>query len=195
MLRQIARSAALVVLTTAPLLAGCGGPSAPTESSPAPASAPTAGSAQDLDAAASSTPAPAVDAQQRKQVQAATEKFVRTTLTIGYPDRAFEEYTARIEPLMTEEGFASLESAESTRQGSTALTSLYAQRARSAPKLSGDPEVVSIEATRATVQLDYENVAQQRSGSSWKTLKSLGRGSVTVKLVLVDGEWLIDDAS
>ena len=116
-------------------------------------------------------------------------------LTIGYPDKTFEDYTDRIEPLMTRDGFASLQSADSIKKGSSAVKSLYAQRARSAPRFRADPVVTSLEGTQATAQVDYENESQQRSGSDWKTLSSLGTGSVTVKLVLVDGKWLVDNAS
>ena len=97
---------------------------------------------------------------------------------------------------MTEDGFASLESADSVKKGSTALTSLYAQRARSAPRAHGaTPTVTSLEATSATAQVAYENLAQQRTGGGWKTLKSLGKGSATVRLVLDGGRWLVEDAS
>lgn len=191
----ITRSVAAVAVVMATLLAGCGTASAQSDSPPAAPS--SAAVAPGIDAAAPANPSPGADsaAQQTRQVQAATERFVRTVLTIGYPDRTFGDYTDRIEPLMTKGGFDSLESTDSIKKGSTALKTLYGQRARSAPTFSADPEVISMDATSTTAQLAYENVAQQKSGSSWTTLKSLGEGRVTIKLVLVDGTWLVDDAS
>lgn len=192
----IARAVAAAAVVLVTLLAGCGTGSAQSDgSTPAPSAA-AASPVGDVADPATASPTPSADpAQQTEQVREATEKFVKTVLTIGYPDKTFGDYTDRIEPLMTKDGFDSLESADSIKKGSTALKTLYAQRARSAPKLSDDPEVTVTDATSATAQLAYENVAQQRSGNDWKTLKSLGMGSVTVKLVLVDGKWLVDDAS
>lgn len=192
---RISRSVAVATLVAMPLLAGCGAGDAPSGSTPASASSQAAAPSGNAAAAPTAVTTPSVDAAQTGQVQAATEKFVRTVLTIGYPDQTFEDYGERIEPLMTKGGFASFESPDSVKKGSSALKSLYAQRARSAPKLSDAPQVVSLEDARATARVDYENLAQQRSGSEWKTLKSLGTGSVTVTLVLDDGKWLVDKAS
>ena len=181
-----------------PLLAGCGTGSAEADGPVTPPSLATTSPGSDAAAPveATPTPSPTVDPERETaRVQAATEKFVKTVLTIGYPDKSFDDYTGRIEPLMTQQGFASLESADSIKKGSTALTSLYAQKARSAPRFSGKPEVTSLDAGTATAQLAYENVAQQRSGDGWKTLKTLGKGSVTVRLVRQDGTWLVDNAS
>jgi hypothetical protein len=197
--QRISRAAAVLTLVALPLLTGCGrGTSTPADSPVAPTSAqaPVLGATPAADPAASTTPSTGGDTDaQTEQIQAATRTFVKTVLTIGYPDKSFDDYTARIKPLMTEKGFASLESADSTRKGSAALTSLYAQHARSAPTFSADPTVTSQEGTRATAQLDYENVAQRKDGGQWKTLKSLGTGSATVKLVLQGGTWLVEDAS
>jgi hypothetical protein len=194
--QRVARAVALVAVLTAPLLAGCGTGSAQSSGTAPPATTQAATPVADTAVPPTPSAAPSVDAaQQTKQVQTATKKFVRLVLTIGYPDKTFGAYTNRIRPLMTKEGFDSLESPDSIKKGSTALKSLYAQRARSAPTFSGDPKVVSLEGTQASAMLDYENVAQQRSGSGWKTLKSLGTGTVTVTLVLVDGKWLVENAS
>ncbi|GAB2587538.1 hypothetical protein [Microlunatus antarcticus] len=195
--KRIARAVAAAAVVTLPVLAGCGtgrAESGGTATATAPSSQVTAPGTEVVNATPSPTPS-ADPAKQTTRVQAATEKFVRTVLTIGYPDKSFDDYTDRIEPLMTKDGFDSLESADSIKKGSTALKSLYPQRARSAPKFADDPEVVSIDATTATVTLAYENLAQQKAGDDWKTLKSLGTGSVTVKLVLDDGRWLVDNAS
>lgn len=194
--------AVVAVVATLPLLVGCGtgtatggdGPTATPAPSISAALPETSSSGTTSSTAGASTPA-STDAARTKQVQAATTRFVRTVLTIGYPDRTFGDYTARIEPLMTERGFASLESTDSIKQGSTAITTLYAQRARSAPRFTGAPAVTVSDATTATATVAYENVAEQRSGDGWKTLKSLGEGSTTVRLVLVDGAWLVDNAS
>jgi hypothetical protein len=193
--KRIARAVAAAAVVTLPLLTGCGtGRAESGGTATALSSQVSVPGTEVADATPSSTPS-ADPAQETRRVQAATEKFVRTVLTIGYPDKSFDDYTDRIEPLMTKDGFDSLESADSIKKGSTALRSLYPQRARSAPKFADDPEVVSIDATTATATLAYENLAQQKSGDDWKTLKSLGTGSVTVKLVLDDGRWLVDDAS
>ena len=207
--QRFARAGAAVAAALV-VCAGCGTGSATGGSAPAVTLSPTAAASGVPSVAPSSEAADAASAApsdastsvgstdpraQTKQVRSATTTFVRTVLTIGYPDKTFGDYTARIEPLMTERGFASLESADSVKQGSTALTSLYAQRARSAPRLTGEPDVTSIDATSATATVAYENLAQQRSGDGWKTLRSLGKGSTTVRLVLVDRRWLVDNAS
>lgn len=213
--QRISRAVAFAVIVTLPLLAGCGSASAVSDGAPAPtlAQAPaspeptspdtTSPETASPDTAASVTPSPtdtptdttADPAVQTQQVQAVTTRFVTSVLTLGYPDRSFDTYLARIRPQMTKKGFDSLESAESTKKGTAALKSLYPQRARSAPKFSGEPEVTSLEATSATAQLDYENIAQRKDGADWKTLKLVGTGSVTVKLVREGGTWLVDDAS
>ena len=65
-----------------PLLAGCGAGTSAQTAAPA---ASGASSASDP-----SWPSPTSDpGQDTKAVQAATEKFVRTVLTIGYPDKTF----------------------------------------------------------------------------------------------------------
>jgi hypothetical protein len=197
--QRISRTVALAAAVT--LLAGCGSGSAsggsdPTVQAPTLAQAPASSDVDSPEAAASDPSSPTADtAAQTKQVQAVTEKFVTSVLTIGYPDKSFDAYLDRIRPQMTERGFDSLESAESTKKGTAALKSLYPQRSRSAPRFNGDPQVTSLEATSASAQLDYENVAQRKEGDDWKTLKSVGTGSVTVKLVLSGGKWLVDDAS
>jgi hypothetical protein len=186
--QRIARAVAAAVVVAMPLLGGCGAGNAAKDSA-APA-------ASDPSSSAPAWPTPTSDpGQDTKAVQAATEKFVTTVLTIGYPDKSFDAYTARIKPLMTEDGFNSLENAASIKTGSKAVKTLYAQHARSAPKFTADPAVTSLEGDTASAQLDYENLAQQKKGGEWKTLKSLGTGSVTVQLVKDGGKWLVDDAS
>lgn len=199
--QRISRAVAVSAAAIMPLLAACGASSEPADGSSAapttsaPLSQAPAREAPSM-ATTSASPSPTVDAAaETKAVEAATEKFVRTVLTVGYPDKSFGQYTDRIEPLMTKEGFQDFESAESVKKGSATLTSLYAQRARSAPRLGKDPKVTSLEAGSATAELDYENVAQRKAGDGWKTVKSLGKGSVTVTLVNDGGTWLVDSAS
>ena len=203
---RISMAVAAAVVAAMPLLAGCG-PSEPATgssgvSASSPASAPSAGadagsaaSASPSGSASASASASSDPAQDKKQVQAASEKFVTTVLTIGYPDKKFGDYTDRIKPLMTADGYKSLKTADSATKGTAALKSLYAQRARSAPKLSGATKVTSLEDGRASAEIAYENQAQQKSGNGWKTLRSLGKDTVTVKLVKQDGKWLVEDAS
>ena len=198
--QRISRTVALAAVVT--LLAGCGSGTASSSADPTGVQAPTlteapaSSDAASPETVASGTPSPTVDtAAQTRKVQAVTKKFVTSVLTIGYPDKSFDAYLDRIRPQMTERGYDSLESAESTKKGTAALKSLYPQRSRSAPTFNGEPEVTSLDATSATAQLAYENVAQRKEGDDWKTLKSIGTGSVTVKLVLDDGRWLVDDAS
>ena len=194
--KRISRAVAAAAIVTMPLLAGCGAGTASEGSPAAPASTQAVAPSTDTAASTPASPSATGDpAQDKKDVQAATEKFVKTVLTIGYPDKSFDDYTRRIKPLMTEDGFGSLENNDSVQKGSSAVKSLYAQKARSAPKLKGDATVTSLESGRASAQLDYENVAQLKQGGDWKTLKSLGTGSVTVKLVQDGGRWLVDDAS
>jgi hypothetical protein len=185
---------------TLSLLVACGpGTTAPDGLGSSPAAPPSSSSVSpgpSAGVAASATPSPDVDlAAQEEQVQAATRKFVRTVLTIGFPDRTYRQYTDRIEPLMTRSGFEALQSAGATSKGSDALTSLYAQRSRSAPRFTSEVEVTLLEGDRATAQLAYENVAQRRDGRGWRTVKSLGEGTATVRLVRQGPRWLVADAS
>ena len=197
------RLARAVTLAAAlPLFLGCGpgdgAPDArgtPTEVSPSSASVPTGSSPRsDAVAPAAHTPGPD-DAAQEEQVRAASRTFVRTVLTIGYPDRTYQQYTDRIEPLMTEDGFDALISAGSARKTSDALASLYAQRSRSAPRFTADPEVTSLRGDRATAHVAYENLAQRREGRGWRTTRSLGEGTATVRLVRQDEKWLVEVTS
>ena len=196
--RQTSWATAVATIVALPLLVGCGADDVPRDRSATPAStvAPAGTRAPSAAVAPSTIPTSDADAaRQAEQVAAATETFVRTVLTIGYPDRSFDAYLRRIQPLMTEEGFATLESAESTKKGPAALASLYGQRARSAPRFSEDAQVTSMDGPRATVRIAYENVAQRKDGDGWTTLESLGKGTVTVRLVRDDGRWLVEDAS
>jgi hypothetical protein len=199
---RISMAVAAAVVAAMPLLAGCGPSEPATGSSGASANGqaalPSASAAAGREVSAPTSPpasASSDSAQDRKRVRAASETFVTTVLTIGYPDKKFGDYTDRIKPLMTADGFTSLRTAASATKGTAALKSLYAQRARSAPKLSGAAKVTSLEDGRASAQIAYENQAQQKSGSGWKTIKSLGKGTVTVKLVKQDGKWLVEEAS
>lgn len=183
-----------------PLLLGCGpgggAPDArttPTKVSPSSASVPTvSGPGSAAVAPATSTPGPEDAAQ---EVRVASRTFVRTVLTIGYPDRTYRQHTDRIEPLMTRSGFEALQRAGSTSKGSEALASLYAQRSRSAPRFTGEVEVSALQGDRATARLAYENVAQRRDGRGWKTVRSLGEGTATIRLVRQGKRWLVEDAS
>ena len=194
-----ARATTLAAMTL-PLLVACGpgtGASDGLGSSPSPpplsSSVSTAPSA---DVTVSTTPSPDVGiAAQEEQVRAATTRFVRTVLTIGYPDRTYRQYTDQIEPLMTASGFEALRTAGSTRDSADALTSLYAQRSRSAPRFTSEVEVTSLAGDSATAQLAYENVAQRRDGRGWRTVRSLGEGTATVRLVRQGQRWLVEDAS
>jgi hypothetical protein len=190
-----ARATTLAAMTLG-LLVACGpGTTASDGLGPSPLP-PSRSSSASAGAAASATPSRGDDvAAQEEQVQAATRTFVRTVLTIGYPDRTYRQYTDRLEPLMTTSGFEALQSAGTTREGADALASLYAQRSRSAPRFTGEVEVTSLQGDHATAQLAYENVSQRRDGRGWRTLKSLGEGTATVRLVRQGERWLVEDAS
>jgi hypothetical protein len=199
-----ARATTLAAVTLG-LLVACGpgttapeDPVSPSVSSPRSTAAPT-NACPDADPSADvvdpATPDSDDDVAAREQVRAATTIFVRTVLTIGYPDRTYRQYTDRIEPLMTTSGFEALKSAGSTPEGSDALASLYAQRSRSAPRFTGEVEVTSLQGDRATAQLAYENVSQRRDGRGWRAVKSLGEGTATVRLVRQGERWLVEDAS
>lgn len=184
-----------------PLFLGCGAgttasdrPGPPSEVPSRASSAPSSGGPT-ADVVAPTPTAEADDGAQEEQVRAASKKFVRTVLTIGYPDRTYRQYTDRIEPLMTESGFEALVDAGSARKTSDALASLYAQRSRSAPRLTGEPKVTSLQGDRATIQVAYENVAQRRDGRGWRTTRSLGEGMAIVRLVRQDDRWLVEVAS
>ncbi|SEP96266.1 hypothetical protein [Microlunatus flavus] len=206
--RRISRALAAGVVVSLPLLAGCGGGADSGSGAPAGTSAPATSqaAAPSTSAAAPSTPAsttepspsssPSTDtAADKKDVQKASEKFVTAVLTIGYPDKSYtKDYLPRLEPLMTKSGYASVKTTETEKEGTKALKQLYSQRSRSSPDLKGDTKVSDLTADSATAKISYENRAQLKQGGDWKTIKKLGKDSVTIKLVKDGGKWLVDDA-
>ena len=204
--RRISRALAAGVVVSLPLLAGCGG-GAQSAGAPAQTSAPaTAPAAPSTSAAAPSTPAstpepspsssPSDDpAADEKAVSKAADTFVTTVLTIGYPDKSYsDDYLPRLKPLMTRSGYASVKTTQTEAKGTQALKTLYSQRSRSSPDLQGDAKVSDLTSDSATAKVSYANRAQVKRGGGWKTVKNLGKDSVTIKLVKDGGKWLVDDA-
>jgi hypothetical protein len=192
--KRISRAVAAAAVVTMPLLAGCGASRAPESGSAAPAS--TQPAAPTTDTAASTTPSPGGDqAQETKDVQAATKKFATTVLTVGYPDKTFDEYLERLEPLMTKKGLRALDNKGSEKRVTDTLKSLSPQHARLGAELASNADVTSLDDSAATAKLDYDTVGQVNQGGRWRTVKSLGSRSVTVKLVKDGGKWLVDSAA
>jgi hypothetical protein len=202
--KRIAMSVATGVVVALPLLAACGAGSAPQGSSAAPpatsaaapsttAAAPSATPSTSASASASASPS-SNPADEKKNAQDATEKFITTALTIGYPDKSFDEYTKRIKPLMTSRSFASFKKSTTVKQGDKALKKLSSERARISPKIKSD-KVTSISADKATVKITYQSRTQQKAGGDWKTLQTSSAESDDVKLVRDGDAWLVDNLS
>lgn len=125
---------------------------------------------------------------------AASEKFVRTTLTIGYPHKEFDVYLARLKPLLTKDGYAEVLGSKSARAKiEKGAKTFYAQRARTSPKFTSGVKVSSITPDTAKTSIDYQNRAQQLSGSKWKTTRTSAEDTATLELVKQDGKWLVDE--
>jgi hypothetical protein len=193
--KRIAMAVAAGAVVALPLLGGCSASSAPQGASAAPAASSAASSAAAPSSAAVSTPSPSSDpTQDTAAVKAATETFIKDALTIGYPDSRFSDYTKRLKPLMTARGFTSVNEATTVDEGNKALKKLHGQHARTTPKIKTN-QVTSATAEAAEVKISYLNLAQQKSGSDWKTLKTSAPETSTVKLVKDGGAWLVDDVS
>lgn len=195
--KRIAKALAASTVVALPLLSACGASSAPEGTSAAPvassAAAPSTGAAAATPSASTPSATPTSDpAQEKKAVEAASEKFVKTALTIGYPDKRFSQYTARLKPLMTKDGYRSLDSAKKDIEKS--LTGLYDEHARSVAKLQGDVKVSGLSADSATTKITYQSVIQKQQGGGWTTLQTAKKETVTVQLLKTDGKWLVDDA-
>lgn len=182
-----------------PLLAGCG---ASTEAAPAASSAPATTAASSSAPAASASPAPTAEPQpttdpaaDKKAAADASEKFVKTALTIGYPDKDVDTYADRVKPLMTSGGFKNLFGGDSRASASKAVKQLSGKRARTTPKLAGTTKVGQLTDEKATATVSFRNVAQLRDGDGWKTLKTSEKQSSTIRLVKQDEKWLVDAAS
>lgn len=199
---RITKSLVAAALTL-PLLAGCGGgdesaapagSAAPASSAAAPASSAAASPAASPSSASPSPSATSDPAAEKKDVQDASEKFVRTVLTIGYPDKDFDSYAKHVKPLMTSDGYASLTKADSKKEAAEGIKKLYAQKARTVPKLDGDPKVSDLTESSATAKVRYRNQAQLRSGDGWKTIDKGKASTATVELVKDGDDWLVEDA-
>lgn len=190
MTKRFATAVATGAVVVLPLLAGCGASSDPQGASAAPA----ASSAAAPSTAAASTPSPSSDpSQESAAVQSAAEKFYATALTIGYPDTRYNDYIKRLKPLMTSKAFDSFsETTTTTKKRDAAIKKLTDQGTRNTPKIKGE-KVTSVTADAAEVEITYQNLTQQRSGGSWKTVKTSSSATDTVKLVKDGGDWLVDD--
>lgn len=189
--KRIAMAVAAGAVVALPLLGGCSASSAPQGASAAPA----ASSESAPSTTAAVTPSPSSDpTEETAAAKAATETFIKDALTIGYPDARFSDYTKRLKPLMTSRGFTSVNEATTADEGDKALKKLNGQHARTTPKIKTD-KVTTVTAEAAEVEISYQNLAQQKSGSDWKTLKTSSTETSTVKLVKDGGAWLVDDVS
>lgn len=203
--KRFAMTLAAGTVLALPLLGACGSSTAPQGSSAAPSSSQAPSSAAASPAAAPSTtaadPTPSASAspssdpaQDKKDVQAATEKFTKAVLTIGYPDKDLDDYLEGIEPLMTKKGFGDVKGNKTLKQQSKALKTLYTQHGRVVPDLDGSPKVSALKADSADAKVTYRVRTQQQRGGDWKTLDTSSKESASIKLVKDGGKWLVDDA-
>lgn len=195
--KRFAMTIAAGTVLALPLLTACGtgtapeaSPAASTSSQAAPATSPSASTAEPTPSATPSTD----PAQEKKDVQAATEKFTKVVLTIGYPDKDVDDYLDRIEPLMTKDAFRAAKGTKTIKDAPKELKTLYTQRARIVPDLDGSPEVSSLTADSANAKVSFRVKTQQQRDGDWKTLETSSKDSSSVKLTLEDGKWLVSDA-
>ena len=198
--KRLSILAAAITATALPLLVACGSDAQPPVNAPAPsassaapdasAPAPTPSSAPSTEPSGSPSTDPSEDTA---AVKAASEKFVKTTLTIGYPDKDFDVYLARLKPLLTKAGYAEVnESSSSRKRIEKASKTFYAQRARTSPKFLSDVKVSSLTADTANTSVQFQNRTQQMSGGDWKTLRTSAKDTAKLQLVKQGDKWLVD---
>lgn len=198
---RFAQALAAGTFLALPLLSACGASTAPAGSSAAPAASSAAPAASSAAAAPSTTAAAATPsatptsdpAQETAAVKAASDKFMKAGLTIGYPDEHLSDYTGRIKPLMTPKGYKSLSAATGGKKAEQTLEALHAQRVRIIPKIKSE-KVSSLTADAAQVKVRYQSQYQQKSGGDWKTAKTDSAETLTLKLVHEGDAWLVDDS-
>ena len=181
---RIAKALAAGTVMALPLLSACGAGT----TAPAGSAAPAASSAAVPTAPATS----ASPVDETANVQAAAGKFVKTALTLGYADDA-AGYAARVEPLMTEKGYAKWKAAISVDEALKTQKKKFGERVRSTPRLVGKVKVSALSETKAEAAVTFESQIQQRTGSTWKIVKRSVDDTAKVGLVLEDGAWLVDD--
>ena len=190
--KRIAQGLAAGTLMALPLLTACGASTAPTGSSAAPAAS-SAAAAPSMTAAATPSATPTSDpAQETATVEAASDKFMKAGLSIGYPDEHVSDYTGRLKPLMTPKGYKSLTAATGGKKADQTVKGLYAQHARIIPKIKSE-KVSSLTADAAQVKVSYQSQYQQKSGGDWKTAKTDPTETIVLKLVHEGDAWLVDD--
>ena len=105
-----------------------------------------------------------------------------------------EDYQKRVKPLMTKQGYASVEDAN-LDQATELFRTRYGKQSRNVTELRKTARVEKLTAEKATVEVTYKNRIQQRSDGEWRTVKSEAEDSIKVPLVKQDGRWLVDDLS
>lgn len=190
---RFAKALALSTALALPLLGACGGSTAPA-GSPAPSAAAPASSAAaepSSDAASPSQSAAPVD--ETKNVQAAATTFIKAVFAVD-ARQTNEDYQKRVKPLMTKQGYASVEDAK-LDQATELFRTRYGKQSRNVTELRKTARVEKLTAEKATVEVTYKNRIQQRSDGEWRTVKSEAEDSIKVPLVKQDGRWLVDDLS
>lgn len=193
---RFAKALAVGTVLGLPLLGACSGTTAPAGGS-ASSAAPPASSAAAAPSSAAASPSPSATsdpARESATVKAASEKFVETGLTIGYPDEHFSDYAGRLKPLTTAKGYKAVTSATTEKKADDTLGQLYAQRVRITPKITSE-KVVSLATDAAEVTVRYQSQYQRKSGGGWKTAKTDAADTVDLELVRHDGAWLVDDVT
>lgn len=185
---------ASLTCTAALLVSACGAGNEPQQSSPATPPAASASPTTPAASPAGSSPAPSADpSQAAPQVKAATEKFVKTALTLGYPDKTADDYYDRVEPLMTKRGLA--QQKKNFGDLDKTAAQLYAQRVRGNSKITSGAKVTAVDAAKASAQVSYRLTRQQQIGGKWKTIgTSDDKSTLRVTLVNDHGSWLVDTA-
>lgn len=185
---RIARTLAAGTVVALPLLSACGGtaqqgPAAPTSSAAAPAA----------------TPAPAPPSASTKPsdetetVKKASLTFMTALLSFE-SSTSYDEYEARVEPLMTKAGVRSFEDADFEKALATFRTR-FGKQARTVVLVKGAPKVKKLTSDSATVALTAANRIQQRRDGTWRTVKTSVDDTFDLPLVHEGDRWLVDDLS
>ncbi len=202
--KRISMVAAAATLAVMPLLVACGSSGSAPASSSAPATtqaastdpsstAASSAAATPTTATSSASATPTADpSQDSGDVKAATEKFVKVALTIGYPDKNFDVYLKRLKPLMTTSGYAEAQKTYKSKADlGKSYKTLYSRHGRISPKLDSAAKVTSISADKARSSVKYQIKTQVYTGGKWKTLQTSAKDTATTQLVKEGGKWLV----
>jgi hypothetical protein len=188
--KRIARALAAGTVMALPLLTACGGGSAPQGSAAPPASSAAAPAAEPAPASPSASSKPS---DETENVKEASLTFMTALLSFE-SSTGYDEYEARVEPLITKAGVKSFEDADFEKALATFRTR-FGKQARTVVLVKGAPKVKKLTSDSATVALTAANRIQQRRDGKWRTVKTSVDDTFDLPLVHEGERWLVDDLS